>query len=127
MFTQRAQALAERRTRIRQYADRWIWVNFTPANYSMHYETTTSIRIQIESSHNDGELEHLPVLDFCESMCKNTSVETKTHSWQELADCFHEALSSKYPGRSMKIEISDSETGGCLIEYLTSKSRTISV
>lgn len=145
MFTQRAQALTEQRSRIRQYADRWIWVTFQRAGFHKYPQAATDstlsdvsylgdrhrhlfkFKVQIEVFHNDRELEFHQVLNFCESLYQEKNLEIDYKSVEMLADDLYEPLATRYPGRSMKIEVSEDGECGCLIEYRKAKPKTISV
>jgi hypothetical protein len=81
--------------------------------------------VQIEIFHNDRELEFHQILTYCESLFENT-IEIDSKSVEMLADDLYLQLANRYPGRNMKISVSEDGECGCVIEYnLTRPAQSI--
>jgi hypothetical protein len=120
---------------------RWIWVTFQKAGFhyypdaqtdpklhdvkylGSHHRHLFKFKVQIEVQHNDRELEFHQVLKYCESKFDG-ELDINNKSVEMLADDLHLHISNKYPGRNMKIEISEDGECGCLLEYSTVGSCT---
>ena len=135
----REQVLAETRMKIREQAQRQIWVTFQRVGFHKYIaaETEPSLAdvsylgnrhrhlfkftVQIQVFHNDRDLEFHQVLNYCESLFSTQTIDIDFKSVEMLADELHEQLASKYPGRNMKISVSEDGECGCTIEYNTTK------
>ena len=141
---------AQRETieRIKEAAHRWIYVNFQKVGFHRYPAAGTDpqlcsageydvsylaarhrhlfkFNVQIEIFHNDRELEFHQVLTYCESLFENT-IEIDSKSVEMLADDLYLQLANRYPGRNMKIGVSEDGECGCVIEYnLTRPSQSI--
>ena len=129
------QAERDQIDRVMAAAPRWIWVTFQKAGFHKYPAAATDpslhdvsylgdrhrhlfkFTVQIEIFHNDRELEFHQCLNFCESLFENRSVDIDFKSVEMLADDLYVQLASKYPGRNMKINVSEDGECGCLIEY----------
>lgn len=134
--------------RVMQAAHRWIYVNFQKSGFHRYPAAGTDpqlcsageydvsylaarhrhlfkFNVQIEIFHNDRELEFHQVLTYCESLFENT-IEIDSKSVEMLADDLYLQLASRYPGRNMKISVSEDGECGCVIEYnLTRPAQSI--
>ena len=134
--------------RIKEAAHRWIYVNFQKVGFHRYPAAGTDpqlcsageydvsylaarhrhlfkFNVQIEIFHNDRELEFHQVLTYCESLFENT-IEIDSKSVEMLADDLYLQLANRYPGRNMKIGVSEDGECGCVIEYnLTRPSQSI--
>lgn len=135
----------ERRERIKGRADRWIWVTFQKSGFHKYPAAATDpnladvsylgerhrhlfkFKVQVEIFHNDRELEFHQVLNFCESLYQEKHLEIDFKSVEMISDDLYDALSSRYPNRSMKIEVSEDGECGCVIEYTKAKPQVISI
>lgn len=125
--------------RIMQVAPRWVWVKFQRAGFHRYPAAETDptlsdvnylgnrhrhlfkFMVQIEIFHNDRELEFHQVLNFCESLFESKTIDIDFKSVEMLADDLYLQIASKYPNRSVKINVSEDGECGCLIEYNRSK------
>lgn len=119
---------------ISNQAKRWIWVTFQKAGFHRYpaaqvdpqlqdvsylgekHRHLFKFKIYIQVFHNDRELEFHQVLNYCESLFDG-SVDIDYKSVEMLADDLYVRLSDRYPGRDMKIEVSEDGECGCLIEF----------
>ena len=142
------QAQRETIERVKEYASRWIYVNFQKVGFHIYPAAGTDpqlcsageydvsylaarhrhlfkFNVQIEIFHNDRELEFHQVLTYCESLFDNT-IEIDSKSVEMLADDLYLQLANRYPGRNMKISVSEDGECGCVIEYnLTRPAQSI--
>lgn len=73
-------------------------------------------KVAIEVFHNDRELEFHMVLSWIESLFEN-NIELDHKSCEMISDELAEAIGKKYPGRRVKIEVSEDSECGSFIEY----------
>ena len=142
------QAQRETIERVKESASRWIYVNFQKVGFHRYPAAGTDpqlcsageydvsylaarhrhlfkFNVQIEIFHNDRELEFHQVLTYCESLFDNT-IEIDSKSVEMLADDLYLQLANRYPGRNMKISVSEDGECGCVIEYnLTRPAQSI--
>ena len=123
--------------RIKSAAKRQIWVTFQRAGFHRYpaasedpklsdvsylgsrHRHLFKFKVEIEIFHNDRELEFHQVLNYCESLYKDTHLEIDYKSVEMLADDLYLQLASRYPGRFMSIEVSEDGENGCAITYNT--------
>jgi hypothetical protein len=131
---QRIQAITDEQNSISQAATRMIWVTFNRAGFHYYPQAKTSdtlkdvsylgdkhrhlfkFKVWIEIFHNDRELEFHQVLNYCESLFES-SIDINSKSVEMLSDDLYHLLATKYPGRNIKISVSEDGECGCLIEY----------
>src|ERR1035437_4733684 len=105
-------------------AAKWIWVTFQRAGFHRYPDAASNLQlqdvaylgdkhrhlfkfnIQLEIFHNDRELEFHQVLNYCESLFDST-IDIDYKSVEMLADDVYVQLASKYPGRKIKINVSE--------------------
>jgi hypothetical protein len=130
--------ILEEREKIEQNiinAKRWIWVTFQKAGFHKYVSAESDpmladvsylgnrhrhlfkFNVQIEIFHSDRELEFHQVLNYCESLFATQTIDIDFKSVEMLADDLYVQLASKYPGRNIKINISEDGECGCAIEY----------
>ena len=120
--------------RIRESAERKIWVTFQKVGFHRYpaagedprladvsylankHRHLFKFRVEIEIFHNDRELEFHQVLNYCESLYQN-QLDIDYKSVEMLADDLYIQLAAKYPERYMAIEVSEDGECGCRIEY----------
>lgn len=135
----------ERRLKIKQHADRWIWLNFQKSGFHKYPAAATEksledvsylgsrhrhlfkFKVKIEVFHNDRELEFHQVLNFCESLYQDKHLEIDYKSVEMISDDLYDKLSEKYPNRSMVIEVSEDGECGCTIEYMKARPKVLTV
>lgn len=123
--------------RIQEAAERKIWITFQRAGFHRYpaasedpklsdvsylgsrHRHLFKFRVEIEIFHNDRELEFHQVLNYCESLYKDNSLEIDHKSVEMLADDLYLQLADRYPDRYMAIEVSEDGECGCRIEYKT--------
>ena len=121
-------------------AKRWIWVTFQkegihkypaaledpalatgdeydvsflgyPHRHKFHF------RVAISVLHNDRDIEFIQFQRWLENLYKDDILQLDYKSCEMMADDLFEEIANSYPGRNIKIEISEDGENGALIEY----------
>lgn len=121
-------------------AKRWIWVTFQkegihkypaaledpalatgdeydvsflgyPHRHKFHF------RVAISVTHNDRDIEFIQFQRWLENLYKEDVIQLDYKSCEMMSDDLFDQISAKYPGRDVKIEISEDGENGALIEY----------
>ena len=126
----------------KQNAKRWIWVTFQkegihkypaalddpalatgdeydvsflgyPHRHKFHF------RVAISVTHNDRDIEFIQFQRWLENLYKEDVIQLDYKSCEMMSDDLFDQISSKYPGRDVKIEISEDGENGAFIEYVS--------
>src|SRR6056300_579038 len=129
-----------------QNAERSIWVTFAKEGVHMYPGADTDpklatgdwddvsflgiphrhifhFRVRIEVRHNDRDIEFIQFKRWMERLYSEESTSDNGvlvldyKSCEMIADDLYEAISAKYPGRFVEIEVSEDGENGCLITY----------
>lgn len=141
MSVQREAALHERRTRIRNYAKRMVWVTFTKEGTHTHPAATSTIlktgdeydvsflgsphrhifnfNVAIQVYNNDNSIEPVQFKRWIESMYGEGSMILEQKSCDMISDDLYEAISARYPGRDIEISVSEDGENGSTVRYST--------
>ena len=142
MMEQRAQAVADTQQRIRQQAERKIWVTFRKEGIHKYPAAATDpalatgdeydvsflgvphrhifhFRVWIDVFHNDRDIEFIQFKRWLENLFRDSTLSLDYKSCEMIADDLYTEISSRYPGRSVWIEVAEDGENGCLIEYNT--------
>lgn len=121
-------------------AKRWIWVTFQkegihkypaaledpslatgdeydvsflgyPHRHKFHF------RVAISVTHNDRDIEFIQFQRWLENLYKEDVIQLDYKSCEMMSDDLFDQISAKYPGRDVKIEISEDGENGAMIEY----------
>ena len=127
----------------KQNAKRWIWVTFQkegihkypaaledpalatgdeydvsflgyPHRHKFHF------RVAISVVHNDRDIEFIQFQRWLENLYKDDVIQLDYKSCEMMSDDLFDQIVTKYPGRDIKIEISEDGENGALIEYANS-------
>jgi hypothetical protein len=125
----------------KQNAKRWIWVTFQkegihkypaaledpalatgdeydvsflgyPHRHKFHF------RVAISVVHNDRDIEFIQFQRWLENLYKDDILQLDYKSCEMMSDDLFEQITDSYPGRDIKIEISEDGENGALIEYV---------
>ena len=128
---------------IRQQKDkakRWIWVTFqkegihkypaaledpalaTGDEYDVSFlgyphRHIFHFRVAITVTHNDRDIEFIQFKRWLEKLYAEKTLELDYKSCEMMSDDLFDKISEKYPGRDVKIEVSEDGENGALIEY----------
>jgi len=142
MMEQRAQAVSDTQQRIRQQAERKIWVTFRKEGIHKYPAAATDpalatgdeydvsflgvphrhifhFRVWIDVFHNDRDIEFIQFKRWLENLFRDSTLSLDYKSCEMIADDLYTEISSRYPGRSVWIEVAEDGENGCLIQYNT--------
>lgn len=127
---------------VKANAQRWIWVTFKkegihkypaalddpalatgdeydvsflgyPHRHQFHF------RVAIKVTHNDRDIEFIQFQRWLENLYKDDVIQLDYKSCEMMSDDLFDQIVAKYPGRDIKIEISEDGENGALIEYVS--------
>jgi hypothetical protein len=139
---QRVIAIQEKQQRIMQQAERKIWVTFRKEGMHKYPAAATDpalatgdeydvsflanphrhifhFRVWIDVFHNDRDIEFIQFKRWLENLFRDSTLSLDYKSCEMIADDLYTQISSRYPGRSVWIEVSEDGENGCLIKYDT--------
>ena len=74
-------------------------------------------RVAIMVTHNDRDIEFIQFKRWLEKLYAEKTLELDYKSCEMMSDDLFDKISEKYPGRDVKIEVSEDGENGALIEY----------
>ena len=74
-------------------------------------------RVAIEVFHDDRDIEFIQFKRWLENLYKEDVVQLDYKSCEMMAEDLYEAISARYPGRFVEIEVSEDGENGCTIFY----------
>ena len=74
-------------------------------------------RVAIEVFHDDRDIEFIQFKRWLENLYKEDVVQLDYKSCEMIAEDLYEAISARYPGRFVEIEVSEDGENGCTIFY----------
>jgi len=142
MIKQHEQSMAEKRSRIKDKALRTIFVRFqkegihkypaaatdpnlatgdeydvsflaTPHRHIFHFE------VAIEVFHNDRDIEFIQFKRWLENQYSQGILELDYKSCEMISDDLYEVIATRYPDRSIAIQVSEDNENGAHIVYNT--------
>ena len=142
MLEQREQAMVEKRVRIKQHALRTIFVRFqkegihkypaaatdpalatgdeydvsflaTPHRHIFHFD------VAIEVFHNDRDIEFIQFKRWLENQYSQGILQLDYKSCEMISDDLYEVIATRYPDRSVAIQVSEDNENGAHIVYNT--------
>ena len=128
--------------RIRQAADRKIWVTFQREGIHRYPAALTDpqlatgdeydvsflghphrhifhFRVWIDVFHNDRDIEFIQFKRWLQNLYGQGIIALDYKSCEMIADELYTNIAGRYPGRSVWIEVSEDGENGCLIKYET--------
>jgi hypothetical protein len=145
MIEQHEQAMAEKRSRIKDKALRTIFVRFqkegihkypaaatdpalatgdeydvsflaTPHRHIFHFD------VAIEVFHNDRDIEFIQFKRWLENQYSQGILQLDYKSCEMISDDLYEVIATRYPDRSVAIQVSEDNENGAHIVYNTTTS-----
>jgi len=130
--------------RIREAAERKIWVTFRkegihryPAaavredlNTTDEYDVTFlsyphrhifHFRVWIDVLHNDRDIEFIQFKRWLENLYASSILKLEWKSCEMIADDLYIQIADRYPNRAVWIEVAEDDENGCLIKYELSR------
>jgi len=146
----RDQALADKRTRIMDRAERKIWVTFRKEGIHKYPAAATDptlatgdeydvsflgvphrhifhFRVWIDVFHNDRDVEFIQFKRWLENLYRDSTLSLDFKSCEMIADDLYTQINTKYPDRSVWIEVAEDGENGALIKYETHLPQLINV
>ena len=74
-------------------------------------------RVEISVTHNDRDIEFIQFKRWLENLYKDDVIQLDYKSCEMMSDDLFDQIVAKYPGRDIKIEISEDGENGALVEY----------
>jgi hypothetical protein len=128
--------------RIRQAADRKIWVTFQKEGMHKYPAALTDpslatgdeydvsflgyphrhifhFRVWIDVLHNDRDIEFIQFKRWLINLYNQGTLQLDFKSCEMMADDLYIQIADRYPGRAVWIEVSEDGENGCLIRYET--------
>ena len=144
MIKQHEQAMAEKRSRIKDKALRTIFVRFqkegihkypaaatdptlatgdeydvsflaTPHRHIFHFD------VAIEVFHNDRDIEFIQFKRWLENQYSQGILALDYKSCEMISDDLYEVIATRYPDRNIAIQVSEDNENGATIVYNTNK------
>ena len=138
------QAQIEQQGRIRQHADRKIWVTFrkegihkypaaatdpalaTGDEYDVSFLATAHrhmfhFRVWIDVWHNDRDLEFIQFKRWLENLYRDATLNLDYKSCEMMADDLYDQIAARYPDRAIWIDVSEDGENGASIQYNLSR------
>ena len=139
---QRVIAIQEKQQRIMQHAERKIWVTFRKEGMHKYPAAATDpalatgdeydvsflanphrhifhFRVWIDVFHNDRDIEFIQFKRWLENLFRDSTLSLDYKSCEMIADDLYTQIATRYPGRSVWIEVAEDGENGCLIKYNT--------
>ncbi len=146
----RDQALSDKRTRIMDRAERKIWVTFRKEGIHKYPAAATDpalatgdeydvsflgvphrhifhFRVWIDVFHNDRDVEFIQFKRWLENLYRDSTLSLDFKSCEMIADDLYTQINTKYPDRSVWIEVAEDGENGALIKYETHLPQLINV
>ena len=143
-MNQRDQSLAEQQQRIRQHADRKIWVTFrkegihrypaadtdpalaTGDEYDVSFLASAHrhifhFRVCIDVFHNDRDIEFIQFKRWLENLYRDSTLSLDYKSCEMMADDLYDQIAARYPDRAIWIDVSEDGENGASIQYNLSR------
>lgn len=74
-------------------------------------------KVWIEVTHTNRDIEFIQFKRWLESLYAGKQLEADGKSCEMLADDLHAKIVSRFPNREIRIDVSEDNINGCLIEY----------
>ena len=82
-----------------------------PHRHTFHF------KVWIEVFHDDRDIEFIQFKRWLENQYRDTILQLDYKSCEMMSDDLFDQIVAKYPGRDIKIEISEDGENGALVEY----------
>jgi hypothetical protein len=141
-MNQHQQAQIESRERIKQHAERKIWVTFCKEGIHRYPAAATDpalatgdeydvsflgvphrhifhFQVWIDVLHNDRDIEFIQFKRWLENLYRDSILQLDYKSCEMMSDDLYDQISARYPGRAVWIEVAEDGENGALIKYNT--------
>ena len=145
------QAEREQIERIKQHAERKIWVRFQKEGIHKYPAAATDpslatgdeydvsflgvphrhifyFRVWIDVFHNDRDIEFIQFKRWLENLYRDGTLQLDYKSCEMMSDDLYLQIAGRYPNRAVWIEVSEDGENGCMIKYdLTRPAQNIKI
>ena len=134
--------------RVKQHAERKIWVSFRKEGIHCYPAAATApelatgdqydvsflgsphrhifhFRVSIDVFHNDRDIEFIQFKRWLENLYSGGILELNYKSCEMIADDLYLQIADRYPDRAVWIEVAEDGENGCLIKYEISRPNLI--
>lgn len=141
-MNQHEQAQIESRERIKQHAERKIWVTFCKEGIHCYPAAATDpalatgdeydvsflgvphrhifhFQVWIDVLHNDRDIEFIQFKRWLENLYRDSVLQLDYKSCEMMSDDLYDQIAARYPGRAIWIEVAEDGENGALIKYNT--------
>ncbi len=141
-MNQHEQAQLETRERIKQNAERKIWVTFQKEGIHKYPAAATDpalatgdeydvsflgvphrhifhFRVWIDVWHNDRDIEFIQFKRWLEKLYATGTLQLNFKSCEMMSDDLYDQIAARYPDRAVWIEVAEDGENGALIKYET--------
>ena len=138
------QAEREQIERIKQHAERKIWITFRKEGIHKYPAAATDpllatndeydvsflgyphrhifhFRVWIDVFHNDRDIEFIQFKRWLENLYNDSVLSLDYKSCEMIADDIYIKIAERYPNRAVWIEVAEDGENGCLIKYELSR------
>ena len=138
------EAEREQIERIKQHAERKIWITFRKEGIHKYPAAATDpllatndeydvsflgyphrhifhFRVWIDVFHNDRDIEFIQFKRWLENLYKDSVLTLDYKSCEMIADDIYTKIAERYPNRTVWIEVAEDGENGCLIKYELSR------
>lgn len=84
------------------------------AHPHMHY---FYFKVWVQVTHNNRQIEFIQLRRWLESLYNNGTLTLNNMSCEMIADELYEKIHQKYPEVEVRIDVSEDNISGCLVEY----------
>jgi len=140
MNQQHEQAMSEQRQRIKDSAERKIWVTFRKEGIHKYPAAATDpllatgdeydvsflgvphrhifhFRVWIDVFHNDRDIEFIQFKRWLENLYRDGTLQLDFKSCEMMSDDLYDKIATRYPDRAVWIEVAEDGENGALIKY----------
>ena len=141
-MNQHEQAQMETRERIKQHAERKIWVTFRKEGIHKYPAAATDpalatgdeydvsflgvphrhifhFRVWIDVWHNDRDIEFIQFKRWLENLYSSGTLQLNFKSCEMMSDDLYLQIADRYPARTVWIEVAEDGENGALVKYET--------
>ena len=140
IMNQHEQAMADTRERIKQRAERKIWITFRKEGIHKYPAAATDpllatgdeydvsflgvphrhifhFRVWIDVFHNDRDIEFIQFKRWLENLYRDGTLQLDFKSCEMMSDDLYDKIATRYPDRAVWIEVAEDGENGALIKY----------
>lgn len=140
IMNQHEQAMSDTRERIKQRAERKIWITFRKEGIHKYPAAATDpllatgdeydvsflgvphrhifhFRVWIDVFHNDRDIEFIQFKRWLENLYRDGTLQLDFKSCEMMSDDLYDKIATRYPDRAVWIEVAEDGENGAMIKY----------